>query len=264
MKKYAGPIGIALEAIKKKWGLDVDLPQNEEPIARQDATMRFHLTKLINALQKLVYTSVYVLVDKVDEAAITGLAKQTFDLISPLISDLSTLEIPGIAFKFFLWDAIESTYDASGFARRDRVPVFKLDWDIEELGRMLALRMSAYSNGTTNSFNDLVDSDGLDTHKLITLLAAGSPRNMIRLAKRILASALRSGDDIELIPLVAVWAGVRIYADELANELFSQYLSDLRRVGRLPPTTNAWEAKYSVLTITLLVDACSFGPIQGS
>ena len=45
LKTYAGPIGIPLEAMKKKWGLDIDLPQSEEPIPdRRD--MRFHLSRL--------------------------------------------------------------------------------------------------------------------------------------------------------------------------------------------------------------------------
>lgn len=232
LRKYSGPISVVLEVVKKKYGLDINLPKAEDPLPKKEATLKFHLEQLVQTVRELGYASSYVLVDRVDELSITSTAPATFDLIKPMLSDLPTLETKGVAFKFFLWDAIEGTYNDSGFARRDRIPVYKLDWRTDELEQMMSLRMASYSARRCTSFNELVETDELDIHRLIALLAAGSPRDMIRLAGRIVAEAQRStGEIVTKIPMAAVWSAIRIFANERANELFGNHLTDLRRVG---------------------------------
>lgn len=233
LKKYALPIGLLIEAIKAKYGLDFNLPQLASVPERQDASIRYHLNRLAEILAKLGYESTYVLVDKVDEAAFTGTPDRTYSFISALLTDLPTLELPNLAFKFFLWDAIAGAYDESGLARRDRVPVYTLNWSPDELSAMLQRRLAVYSGGKVNSFNDFLEESSIDAHRLIVRLSAGSPRNMIRLSNRIVSEALRVDPSVALIPESAVWAGLSVYADEIAHELIPKYLPELKRVDKV-------------------------------
>ena len=113
-----------------------------------------------------------------------------YSFVRELLLDLPTLETPGIAFKFFLWDKIQPLYLAGG-GRPDRIKIYTLEWKVEELRTMLEERMRAYSLNHTPSFNLLLceDEEAFDVHRLIAYLAAGSPRDMIRLCKRIVSEA---------------------------------------------------------------------------
>src|SRR5947208_10187521 len=111
-----------------KLGLDkIDLPEGFVEEAKRDDSLQFHFNELLGIAKAVGFNSTYVLVDRVDELAITGDASATFQFIRPLLTDLPTLETGGVAFKFFLWDQIREPYAASG-SRPDRVPVFPLEW----------------------------------------------------------------------------------------------------------------------------------------
>ena len=81
------------------------------------------------------FDSVYVMVDKLDETQLTttdpGL---TADLIIPLLLDLPAMEMPGIAYKVFIWDLSKQRYAESG-GRADRIPEHQLTWTTSLLER---------------------------------------------------------------------------------------------------------------------------------
>lgn len=232
MKKYSGPLRVVVAAITDKLGLaNIQLPSELVEEARRDESATYHLGALVQAAQAIGFNSTYVLVDKVDELSITGDGASTFNFIRSLLTDLPTLETEGLAFKFFLWDTVQSFYSGSS-ARPDRIPIYTLAWTVDELAEMLSLRLAAFSQGRIASFNQLLTEDAtLDAHRLVAHLAAGSPRDMIRLAKRIVDQQTRSSDRPKGISTDAVWAGVRVFCDERSNELYGPYLNDLKKIG---------------------------------
>jgi hypothetical protein len=163
--------------------------------------------------------------------AITSDAPSTFTFIRSLITDLPTLETEGVAFKFFLWDQIRSAYTTGG-SRPDRVPVFPLNWTVDELSEMLSQRLAAYSEGRLSSLNQMMCEEvGVNAHRLVAYLAGGSPRDMIRLCKRIISEETRTSEKGKCIRPSALWGGIREFATERSQELFGPYLDDLRKVG---------------------------------
>lgn len=239
-KKYGGPIAAAIQVLLKKAGLDgVEIPATLVAEARQDESLRYHLEHLLRIVEVLGYRSTYILIDKVDEIPSTSAdAEATFLLISPLLTDLPTLEAEGVGFKFFLWDQIADDYRKKG-GRPDRVPILELRWSTNELSAMLDQRLTAFSGGKVQSFDELCDPDiGLDVHKLVCHLAYGSPRDMIRLCKSIVDEHTRAGPTESKVESSAVYAGIQRFADQRTAELFPEYIDDVRRVGQPTFTIN--------------------------
>jgi hypothetical protein len=231
-EKYGGPLKIAIAVLSKKLGLDgLDIPADFAEQATRDDTLQFHFSSLLKIAKKIGFNSTYVLVDRVDELAATGESASTFAFVRALLTDLPTLETEGVAFKFFLWDQIREAYAAGG-SRPDRVPIFPLEWTLDELAQMLSERLAAYSEGNVSSLNQLLCPDvPIDAHRLVAYLAWGSPRDMIRVCKWIVSEETRTSEKSRCIGTEALWAGVRSFANERATELFGTYLDELKKIG---------------------------------
>ena len=160
--------------------------------ATQDESLRYQFAQLLDVAKQIGFRSVYILVDGVDELGLTSTdAKAAFDFIRSLITDLPSLEAPGAAFKFFMWDQIEEPFREAG-SRPDRIPQFRLKWTHSQLEEMMSKRLEAFSNARVASLNNFMcDDSGLDVQKLVAYFAAGSPRDMVRLAQRIIAEDAR-------------------------------------------------------------------------
>ena len=147
------------------------------------------------------------------------------------MTDLPTLELPGLGFKFFLWDLIEEDLRATG-GRPDRVPIFRLSWSADDLQQMISRRLSALSSGRVSRLTDLFCSDvEVNVDVLMAHLASGSPRDLIRMMAQVVAEQTRIRDDAECITADALWRGVKLFADQRSEELISRYLPDVRRIG---------------------------------
>ena len=181
--------------------------------------------------KKCGFLSVYVLVDRVDETRLTGHdAGQAFLLVQSLIADLQILEVPGLAFRFFLWDHIKELYNDNG-ARPDRVNIFTLNWSTGELERMLAERLRAYSGGHVTSLNQLAEpGTSVDAHKLAAYLGEGSPRDMIRFCGRLIDEHTRVTADVSHFSEDTVFKVVRTFLTERSDELYASQLDQLRRI----------------------------------
>ncbi|MGE5764354.1 MAG: P-loop ATPase, Sll1717 family, partial [Mycobacterium leprae] len=238
--KYGGPIALAVQALLTRFGVDSP-PLHTSRAAKglPTGSLRYYFEGLVGAALTIGYKSVYVLVDKADETPLTsGDAAATYEMLRPLLTDLPTLETTGVAFKFFLWDKLGDSYRESG-GRPDRVLMLTLNWGVEELTRMLGKRLAAFSGHHVFSLDQLACAEvGVDLHQLIAHLAAGSPRNAIRLAKWIVSEHTRTGTAAPCLAAPAIWQGVRGYADELASELSGVHLRDLKRLGKPTFTLN--------------------------
>jgi hypothetical protein len=157
-----------------------------------EAPSKLHLKIVCGLLRSIGCRSVLILIDKVDEAHVTGNnAEHSFELVKPLLRDLELLQIRGIRFKFFLWDRLEPHYQE--LARPDRIQKFTLLWTEEEITEMLSRRLSAFSGGKVKSLSDLTDATKLASplQYFVVLFAFGSPRDMIRICQEILSEQLR-------------------------------------------------------------------------
>jgi hypothetical protein len=242
--KYGGPIAAAIQILLKKAGLDgVEVPK-ELAEAKLDDTLNFYFSQLLTIAKAIGFRSTYVLVDRVDEAAIVRSDPgKAFSLIQPLVVDLPTLETDGVGFKFFLWDRLKNLY-LDGGGRPDRVQLLTLNWSVHELRMMLQRRIRAYSRNAVSSLNALTCSQDLDLDRLVAYLAAGSPRDVIRASKSIVDehSRMRASFGTEdtdahigepdCIDEQSLWLGIERFVQQRAEEVVGQYLPDLRRIGQ--------------------------------
>jgi len=239
-RKYGGAVAAVVGALMAKAGIDgatVDRELISSP-ASLSAGAKDLLTDLVAISRKLFWRSVYILVDRVDETSATANSPQAaFGVVSKLLISLPTLEQDGVGFKFFLWDQTESFFmDAGG--RPDRIMIHRLRWSVEELAEMFSRRLRAHSKATIDSFNDLLSPDAaLDAHLLICHVAHGSPRDMIRIAKQVIAEATKGGVGDARISRENVMVGIGEFAKQRVDELYPRFAAEFSRVPNANFTT---------------------------
>jgi len=240
-RQCGGKISAVVDAVLRKYefgpmGLALD---DSFPDHNDFGSPRFHLDRQVGVARRLGYSAIYILIDRIDETTWTNQdADASFRLIQPLVTDLQTLDAPGMAFKFFLWDQIKDVlFEAA--VRRDRVRIFELRWNVAELERMLSRRLQTDSNGTISSFNQLCsEPHTLDYHRLAAHFGVGSPRDVIRTCGRIVDEHTRIAAEGRPIDYDLILRGLRAFAEERADELYGHYLEQIRRVGKLSFTIN--------------------------
>ncbi|MCA9848392.1 MAG: hypothetical protein KC472_10495, partial [Dehalococcoidia bacterium] len=115
---------------------------------------------------------------------------------------------------------------------------FELHWSAGEIDRMVNARLRAYSDGTVQSFDELLDPDGPLPAFLRIYLARfseNSPRDMVRMLYRMLVEEerLRVGLGHRISTTAAI-AGIQAACEERAQELIpEQMLNELRRLRRV-------------------------------
>jgi hypothetical protein len=243
LKEWSGPLSSLVSLILKTKGLG---PINLGPGHSDSSSVRLaggpskaHLEIMRDLLRTIGFRSLYVLVDKVDETPETGNnAMDSFDLIKPVIRDLELLQIPGIGFKFFLWDKLEGYYQE--FARPDRIQQFTLSWEVKQINEMLAKRLIVFSSGRVKNISQLTDGNLAEPlQQLVVLFAFGSPRDMIRVCKEILAEQLRIDANSKRIGENAIIQGILKFSKQRARELAGEdTIRELMKVGRLDFTTS--------------------------
>jgi hypothetical protein len=181
LSRHRNNIVAVVSAIATGWGfskIDIDSAEaelREEPVS-------YLMARLVDIIRSFGFSSVYILIDRVDEVPELGNDSDlSFRFIEPILTSLHVLEMNNVAFKVFLWDKTEDALSSSTF-RRDRIPVHSLNWSQSELEDMLSKRIRAFSANSVSSVNDLIEDDNhLDLHRLVCLLSRGSPRDVIRL-----------------------------------------------------------------------------------
>ena len=195
---------------------------------------KYDLRLLISVAREIGYRSIYVLIDRVDESKLTGNnPERSFQLIEPMVSSLQLLETSGIAFKFFLWDAMMPDYLM--VARRDRVFDRLMEWKREDLSEMLQKRLRTFSNGSFWNLDAVSEnSDSYSADDLAVLFAGGSPRDLIRLCSKIISEQEVIDDSRTRIGWKAIFRGIDEFCkDKTANEIFKTDEQDLRRFQRI-------------------------------
>jgi hypothetical protein len=231
--KYGGKLSLLVNGVLAYLGVGaVDLSSLARNPENYNQSHQFYLSKLGEIAIALGYKSVYVLIDRVDEMHLTSSdAEKSYRFIRPLISDLHILETKHVAFKFFLWDQVKEFYIADG-ARPDRIKIYNLNWSVSEISRMLTERMRSFSGGAVDNLDQIVQAD-IRSHLLVSHVASGSPRDLIRVCGRVVDEQTRTAPENEKITARKFWEGVENFCNERAEELYARHIPDIRRIGAL-------------------------------
>jgi hypothetical protein len=108
------------------------------------------LAAFVGLIRAAGLTSVHFLIDRLDEhiETVNDPALQA-DILEPLLAHLQVLELPGAAFKFFLWQAARDILLERPTVRRDRLTdrAVTVAWDMDHLRQLLRVRLTVYSAG---------------------------------------------------------------------------------------------------------------------
>lgn len=134
---------------------------------------------------------VYVLIDRVDEYAETANSPEfQVDILEPLLMHLPVLEMPGIAFKFFLAQTTRNALVQRASFRRDRLrdQMITVRWTPEKLKNLLDMRLDYFSMGHIPELTQIFQGTRIEGEKSLLgdwvenqmlSLAAGSPRRLL-------------------------------------------------------------------------------------
>lgn len=136
-----------------------------------------------------------ILVDGLDEFPQTASdPERAVRFIAPLLSTLSLIEQPGLAFKFFMPQQMEPAMLQQRWLRRDRVRVFGITWTTYKIQKMLSQRLVYFSRDDPPC-EDLAQlcEEALRSaiNKELARLADGSPRTALMLASELLRAHCR-------------------------------------------------------------------------
>ena len=236
---HLGAISVGINLLIKQLGLkDVDMIKIDDSTKLNDS-LKYQLEKIQQITLKMNYSSIYILIDKVDEADITGNdANLSSKLIEPLLKDLDLLEMKGYGYKFFLWQKLERYYNEYG--RKDRINYYSLLWKNSELEKMISKRLSAYSNEKIDDFSQIVDYEyGIDIISVVILFAQKSPRDAIRIIQDIIDEQREINPYARKISYQAIMKGLEVFSFKKASEIIdADGIRELRKIGQIEFTIN--------------------------
>lgn len=136
--------------------------------------------------------AVYILVDRVDETPQTaGNVEAAVALLRPLVVHQPLLEMPHLAFKFFISKEMGEALCASLPLRTDRMLMRTIHWGHEDLKAALRLRLQHFSGGQVEDMGQLCVSgiQSIVTDRLVSWVCDSpfpSPRTLLRLCGELL------------------------------------------------------------------------------
>ena len=149
-----------------------------------------HWRTFVTLVQRTGLQAVYVLVDGLDEffeAAVDPPGTIT-TLLLPLILELPLMEMPSVAFKFFLPAEVIDALREKTPLRFDRLRRYHLQWKEDDLLQMLRYRLEAFSDGRVSSLDALSDVDVIGRiDRELARWAYGSPRTLLTLGDILFA-----------------------------------------------------------------------------
>lgn len=230
--KFTGPIGIVLNALLSRIGLGTAELEQFKTTGGKLGQLIEQIDLLGQLATKLGYRCIYVLIDKVDENALTGVASSSFKFIKPLVSDLQLLELSRFGFKFFLWDMLIDDYRS--VARPDRVKYYTLRWEVTQLSEMLSRRLKAHSGDRVASLATISAPDVRETiDRTVALFSQGSPRNTVRICKEILDQQSEIDSSARELSTQAIVTGFSVFAKNYTNEILEDgIIRDLQKMRR--------------------------------
>ncbi|EPM5305649.1 P-loop ATPase, Sll1717 family [Cronobacter sakazakii] len=183
-------IAAAINALSKKTleddSIDISKPAEEllKSLTGESANApRVLITRLVDFSQCFGFSGICVLIDKLDETAVTtNSSEATAQLIFPLLSNIQLLEISNFSWIAFVWDAVQYHFNNKYRIRLDKIAHANISWEHAELREMLDKRMAFYSDGKLKFECILNVTDNKDNviEQLINI-SVKSPRELIKL-----------------------------------------------------------------------------------
>lgn len=163
----------------------IDAPPEAIRTERMPANVLYR--QLVELAQAAGLDAVYVLVDRTDEPhTLAAYPERVAEMLGPLLAELPLIEVPGVAFKFFLPAEVVSALATFPGVRQDRVLFRELRWSAQALGEVLTQRLSVFSEGRITSIGQLCHSDLASRIETDLLeLARGVPRTLLRICESL-------------------------------------------------------------------------------
>lgn len=158
---------------------------------------------LLHALQAAGFKTVYILVDRVDEVAVTvAHPERGADLLLPMLGNLELLELEGMVVKCFIPTAIVRVLQERRQLRDDRIRCYDLTWaDTDKLPllrKLLQNRLAHFSSGVVTSLAALAESDLRDIDDRVSR-AASSPRHLLIIGENLLLARAADATERDLL-----------------------------------------------------------------
>lgn len=189
-----------------------DLNDYLDTQSHQQATPREQVENFINLVHLAGFSFTQILIDRLDENVDTADNPELqATIIEPLLANLPILEIPDLAFKFFLSRETRDILINRPKIRRDRLTDYAVTilWDIPRLKRMLNERLSVYSEGRVQELTQLFQFQEYDGRPVgewvesdMLHLAQGSPRRLLLAGHLLLEACITRTESPELLEAV--------------------------------------------------------------
>lgn len=194
------------------------------------------LRDFVELVRRLGIDTVYILVDGVDELLETAADVEAASrLLAPLTANLRLLDMPHLAFKFFLPTEIMDCLLEQGRVRRDRVLIREIRWGEEELAEILRQRLRAFNRLGYDSLAAVCVPE-LRGHidQVLIQKAQGSPRALLRLGELLLAEHCRwSGAADREIDEPALERALRKWETERGTGALEELVTSEAETGEL-------------------------------
>jgi hypothetical protein len=183
------------------------------------------MQRLWRLVQGLGFDSIWVLVDKVDEAPGCQTPQAIFDCLANLLLSQTLLEFAEgnnqvVCFKVFLTHPgkVEPLLRSAGF-RHDRIKLDYLRWSEADLNKALTRRLAHYSNKHVLNFDSICTNEVKGTHDRLVKTCEGRPRTLFRMGHEIFEAFDRLSDrNSTKIDLEAVEVGIAEGRDAVFGE----------------------------------------------
>lgn len=180
---------------------------------------------------------IYIIIDRVDEYAGAYDLNTCLTLITPLLKAIPLLELPGIAFKFFLPAEIKT--EIIRIIRTDRFSIYDANWNEEDLKKLLQSRLETAAIDPNDSQMKTLSSFCIHKLKRIdsTMVTySRSPRDLIRLGHLIFAEHGRQEPVLNQITEEQVAEAITKYVHERLREMEgagekSELIAQLAQIG---------------------------------
>lgn len=232
-----------LEAIERATETLIELFQREfqeTEVANRLGSEPLELMRRFAAIvRELNFAHLLVLIDRVDELqGPAGQPERQVELLRPLLANVPARGI--WPFKLFLphslLPVLRRTLGPDEF-REDKTQILEVEWQPQEIARLLQTRLSSGSQDRHSSFVTLVQDGPTDIDDQLVEFAHHSPRDLIRLCNHIFTEHTRLPTNKLYLETDEIQAAKRWFSKTRARELYGDdWLAQLIRLPAMPFT----------------------------
>ncbi len=184
LEQYIPGVGLLTQALSTFVGT----PFKAEDIPKLERSPLELMSCVYEIAKELEIGKIYIFIDRIDEYCEIHDVEKAVQLIRPMVETIPLLELPGFVFKFFL--PLEYRSQLLQNLRSDRLDAYSYAWSEFDLKKMLENRLGAFCQSddmeARRSFARLFQNKSETVVDDIVRYSDSSPRNMLKLAKRII------------------------------------------------------------------------------